>query len=498
MRSLLPGFLSLLVVAGLPAEIRLPALFGDHMVLQRDRPVHVWGWADAGETVTVEFLGQTASDVAGESGRWEVYLEPAIAGGPHELLVAGSNSIRLEDVQVGEVWVASGQSNMVWPVARSMNAEEEAAAAMHPAIRYFKVGLDTAASPRDDVEGNWQVVSPETAGELSGVAYFFARHLRERMDVPFGIIQSAWGGTPAEAWTGLQAMGEHAQLVGLVTGIARAAAEARPGHEAALADWREQAAEAKANGTDPPRQPRSPRSLQDHHQPGALFNAMVEPLTPYAIRGVIWYQGENNAGRGQGVLYRQLFRTLIEDWRRAWALGPLPFLFVQLANYGRVPETSTWPELREAQAMALGLAHTGMAVTIDIGNPTDIHPRNKQEVGRRLALAARAVAYGERDVQHSGPLFRQATQGDGGTVRLWFEHAGGGLQARGGALEGFEVAGPDGAFVAAEARIHGHTVVVSSPEVSEPLHVRYAWAADPPGNLVNGAGLPAAPFRTSR
>ena len=224
---------------------------------------------------------------------------------------------------------------------------------------------------------------------------------------------------------------------------------------------------------------------------------MVAPLTPYPIRGTIWYQGETNGNRGQGLLYRRLFRSMIENWRNEWGLGTFPFLFVQLANYGRVPLQSTWPELREAQALALGLARTGMAVTIDIGNPTDIHPRNKQDVGLRLALAARAIAYGERGLQYSGPVFRQATR-EAGAIRLWFDHASDGLEARGGALEGFEVAGANGDFVEAESRIAGNTVVVSSPGVGVPTQARYAWAAEPRGNLFNTAGLPASPFRTTR
>ena len=495
MRFLLLSLLYAALSSGLWADTRLPALFGDHMVIQRYMPVHVWGWADPGEAVSVTFRGQESSTVASADGSWEVYLEPTGAGGPYDLAVKGNNSIQIKDVLVGDVWVGSGQSNMVWQLQRSNDAEKEIAAAKYPGIRYFKVALTTAETREDDVEGEWRIVTPETAGELSGVAYFFARHLHKNLDVPFGIVQSAWGGTPAEAWTSSRTLSEEPSLAAMVAEHKAAAKEAKPAYEARLAAWEERAEKAKAAGENTPRQPARPRELRGSHTPSALFNAMIAPLTPFPIRGAIWYQGENNAGRGQGLLYRRLFRSMIEDWRREWGQGAFPFLFVQLANYGRVPETSTWPELREAQAMALGLVRTGMAVTIDVGNSTDIHPRNKQDVGLRLALAARAIEYGEHDLEYSGPAFRQVTR-DGSELRLWFDHTGSGLQARDGKLEGFEVAGSDGKFAEADAKIAGNTVVLTSAKVQAPVQARYAWAADPKGNLVNGAGLPASPFRT--
>ena len=477
------------------AEISLPALFGDHMVVQRDLPVHVWGTAESGEAVEVEFRGQSVSTAAAEDGRWEVYLEPGSAGGPFDLAIAGSNQIEFNDVHVGEVWVGSGQSNMVWPLQRSRDAEQEIAAAQHPGIRYFKVALNTSDTRLDDVEGEWHVVSRETAGEFSGVGYFFARHLHEQLGVPMGIIQSAWGGTPAESWTSARMLAEEPALANMTAEFAAEAKAEEAAYAERLAGWEKRSAAAKAKGQEVPRRPPPPRALRPQHKPSSLFNAMVAPLLPYAIRGTIWYQGENNASRGQGYLYRRLFRSMIEDWRREWGIGKFPFLFVQLANYGRVPEDSTWPELREAQAMALGLANTGMAVTIDIGNPTDIHPRNKQDVGLRLALAARAIAYGEQDLEYSGPVFRQATRDTSG-LRLWFDHAGGGLEARGGPLGGFQVAGADGKFVNAQASISGNTVLVSSEAVKDPVRARYAWAADAKGNLYNDAGLPASPFQS--
>ncbi len=482
-----------------PAEVRLPALLSDRMVVQRELPVHVWGWADPGEEVAVAFRGQQASAAADDAGRWEIYLQPLAAGGPFEMTIRGSNAIVLRDVYVGEVWVASGQSNMVWPLQRSNDAEQEIAAAKFPEIRYFKVKLTTAEERRDDVEGEWLAVSPRTAAELSGVGYFFARRLHEKLGVPFGIVQSAWGGTPAEAWTTAETLAANPSLAPFRQEWAQVLAEypkARRSHEKALKRWESAAAKAEAAGREPPRRPREPRGPGHQHAPAGLFNAMIAPLTPYPIRGAIWYQGENNANRGHGKSYRSLFQAMILDWRREWGLGPFPFLFVQLADYGRVPPESAWPEVREAQAMALDLAHTGMAVTVDIGNPDDIHPRNKQEVGRRLALAARAKVYGEGGLAFSGPVFRQATR-EGRTLKLWFDHLGGGLSARGGALRGFELAGAGGAYVAAEARIVGNNVLLSSPAVDTPLKARYAWAAAPEGNLFNKAGLPASPFRTA-
>ena len=477
------------------AEVSLPSIFGDHMVFQRDLPVHVWGSSMAGESVRVDFRGQSVSTSADNDGQWEVYLPPGTAGGPFSVTVSGTNTLQFSDVMVGDVWVASGQSNMVWPVSRSKDAEEEIRQGDHPGIRYFKAALTTSEQPLSDVKGEWRVVTPSTVAELSGVAYFFARDLQGRLGVPFGILQSAWGGTPVEAWTSARKLSEEPPLAGMTDEFAAAAKMAEPEYASRLQDWERRAAAAKEAGGNAPARPRPPRALQAHHRPSSLFNAMVAPLLPHGIRGVIWYQGENNGSRGQGLLYRKMFRALIEDWRREWGLGAFPFLYVQLANYGRVPERATWPELREAQAMALGLVRTGMAVTIDIGNSTDIHPRNKQDVGLRLALAARAVAYGESGILHSGPAFRQATR-EGSALRLWFDHSGAGLEARGGPLQGFEIAGADGGFVPASARISGATVLVSSPEVKRPVQARYAWAADPKANLFSGAGLPASPFRT--
>ena len=482
--------------ANLRADVRLPALFGDHMVVQRDIPIHVWGWADPGEAVSIAFRGESAATTASPDGLWEVYLEPAEAGGPYELAIDGENSIRLSDVLVGDVWVGSGQSNMEWPLERANDAAREIAAAQYPGIRYFKVVRVAEDTRKDDVEGEWQTVTPETAGEFSGLAYFFARHLHGELGVPFGIIQSAWGGTPAQAWTSSRALSADPALADFVAEFEAEGERLRPGYEAAFADWERRAAEADAAGEETPRRPPRPRTLNPTATPSWLFNGMIAPLIKYPIRGVIWYQGENDANNRQALLYRRLFRALIEDWRYEWRQGAFPFLFVQLPNFARVVENSEWPELREAQSMALGLAGTGMAVTIDIGDSTDIHPGNKQDAGLRLALAARAIAYGEKGLEFSGPMYRQTTP-QGTALRLWFDHAGSGLQARGAPLVGFELAGPDGKFVEAEASIAGNSVILTSPAVQAPVQARYAWGDDPEGNLINGAGLPASPFRTT-
>ena len=495
MRFLPLALLCIALSADLRADVRVSALFGDHMVVQRDRPIHVWGWAAPGETVSVAFRGEAAVATASPEGRWSIYLEPAEAGGPYDLAIDGENSIRLTDILVGDVWVGSGQSNMDWPLEKCNDAAREIAAAQHPGIRYFKVAQSAAEARKDDVQGEWRIVTPETAGEFSGIAYFFARHLHGELGVPFGVIQAAWGGTPAQAWTSSRALSGEPKLAEYVAAFEAQRDAVKPGYDAAFADWERRAAEAEAAGGDAPPRPARPRTLTPSQTPSWLFNGMIAPLTSYPMRGVIWYQGENNANRGEALLYRRLFRSLIEDWRHEWGQGAFPFLFVQLASFAGVAEGSMWPELREAQSMALGLAGTGMAVTIDIGDSADIHPGNKQDAGLRLALAARAIAYGEQGLEFSGPMHRQTTR-QGAALRLWFDHAGSGLQSRGAPLAGFELAGPDGKFVKAEARIAGNSVILTSPDVQVPVQARYAWGDDPEGNLINGAGLPASPFRT--
>ncbi len=470
------------------AAVSLPSLISDRMVLQQDKPVRIWGKATPGEGVTVSFRGQKVTTQTRADGRWEIFLAPMKAGGPFELTVAAENTITVRDVLVGEVWVGSGQSNMVWPVQRSSNPEQEAAGANYPQIRLFQVALKVAEAPAEDVEGEWKVCTPESVKSFSAVGYAFARHLHSRLKVPMGVVQSAWGGTPAQAWTSQGALEAEPSLHRYLENwqkILAAYPAARQRYLDALKEFEQKGGERK---------PQPPMGPGHQHSPAGLYNAMVAPLTPFAIRGVIWYQGESNANQGEGAAYRRLFQTMILDWRRAWGQGAFPFLFVQLANFAKTGANSNWPELRAAQTAALELRKTGMAVTIDIGDPADIHPLNKRDVGERLGLAARAIAYGEQLV-YSGPLYRQMTREDG-RLRLWFDHTGGGLKARDGDLRGFTVAGADGAFYPAEAKVESGSIVVSSPAVKHPLAARYAWADDPNGNLINAEGLPASPFRT--
>jgi len=466
------------------------------MVIQRGLPVHIWGMAEPGETVSVAFRGETRSTAADTLGRWSVYLAPAEAGGPFALSVKGTSTIELNDVLVGDVWVASGQSNMEMPVSRVANADAEIATAKFPRIRLFQVERKVSDYPMEDVTARgWSICDPETVGKFSAVAYFFGRDLTERLDVPIGLMEADWGGTPADAWTSLHAIGQDAALMPVFAEWARmndsrstVILERRKRQQ----EWERAVAKAKAEGTKPPERGWFPNE-SNSWMPAGLYNAMINPLTRFPIRGAIWYQGESNTSPERAPLYARLFQTMIRDWRSAWGQGDFPFLFVQLANFDSGPP-SEWPEVRDAQRQTLSLSNTGMAIIIDIGEAKDIHPKNKQDVGGRLALAARAIAYGEK-VEYSGPLYRQVTP-EQGALRVWFDHAKSGLNAKGGGLKGFEIAAADGKFVPATARIDGGTVVVSSAAVSAPKHVRYAWSANPECNLYNADGLPASPFRS--
>ncbi len=490
-----------LLAANAVADVRLARIFSDHAVLQQRKPVPVWGTAQPGEKVTVEFRGQKVSTVTGDDGEWRVTLKPMPAGGPFQMTVRGNNTIVLDDVLVGEVWICSGQSNMEWPVALSNNAEQEIAQANYPQIRLFMVPKAVSDRPLKDLNGGaWQPCTPETVRNFSAVGYFFARELHRTLKVPVGMIQSAWGGTPAESWTSKPTLMANPSLRYLLENWRRAEAnypQALENYQKQLAEWEKAAAQARAEGKPEPKKPDPPQNPRTNPwKPSGLFNAMIAPIVPYALQGAIWYQGESNAGRAYE--YRTLFPAMIQDWREAWAQGDFPFLFVQLANFMAVkpePGESAWAELREAQTMTLALPKTGMAVAIDIGDANDIHPRNKQDVGKRLALNALAIAYGKK-VVYSGPLYERMRR-EGNAIRLYFKHVNGGLTTPNGEpLRGFAIAGADRRFVWAEARIEGNTVVVSSPQVLEPVAVRYAWADNPVCNLYNRAGLPASPFRT--
>jgi sialate O-acetylesterase len=475
-------------------EVRLPHMLSDHAVLQRQMPVHIWGWAEAGEKITVSFHGQAQMAVADDLGRWSVFLRPEQAGGPYALTVQGSNTIRLEDILVGDVWFASGQSNMEFPLngfpgnAVLKNGAQEIAAATQPQIRLLRFARKASEYELRDQDASWTSCTPETAAQFSAVAYFFARDLVKQEHVPIGLIDSTWGGTPVAAWLSLDGLSRDA---GLMPQFAqRVEMVENQSDVAAMRDAeKREDAKAQAAGQPLPKHPWHPNP--DSWAPTGLFNGMVAPATDFTMKGVIWYQGETDSSAGRAPLYERAFPAMITDWRTRWGEGDFPFLFVQLSSFTSTP-AETWGVVREAQRRALKLTNTGMAVSLDVGQADNVHPPDKQTVGARLALAARAVAYGEA-VESSGPLFRESTP-EGNSLRVYFTHAQG-LVARGGALEGFEVAGEDRRFHVAAARVDGDTVVVNAADVSRPMYVRYAWANAPiTANLYNGAGLPAAGF----
>jgi len=493
----LTAFFTLLLTS-IPAwcEVRLAGLFTDHAVLQQRLPIKIWGWANAGETVTVEFRAQKATAKAGADGRWMVTLKAEKAGGPDTLKVSGSSQITLQDVMVGEVWVASGQSNMEWPLRASYQAEDDIAASANPMIRHFNVPKLKAQEPVADVKGNWQVAGPATSPGFSAVAYYFSRDLQKALQVPVGVIHTSWGGSPAEVWMSarvLEANPEYKRDI-----LDPYPAQQRR-YEEALARW--QAARDQAKKDNKPFTAQSPRAPW---KPTELYNGMIAPLIPYTIRGAIWYQGESNAGRAWQ--YRTLYADMIRNWRQDWGLGDFCFIGVQLAPWDMnrkrsiaeitaAPGDSTWAELREAQVLSTRvLKNCGLAVITDVGDKDDIHPTKKAPVGARLALQARKIAYREKIVA-DGPTYK-SLKIKGDRAILSFDHVGGGLEARGGALTGFAVAGADKKFVWGKAEIQGDKVVVSSPEVPAPVAVRYGWADYPVLNLFNREGLPASPFRT--
>jgi len=651
-KSLAAFVLLLLSLAGAAhADVRVPSVIGDNMVLQQGRKARVWGWAEPGERVTVTFRGDRETADADARGRWEVFVGPYKAGGPFELNVAGRNTLAFKNVLVGEVWVCSGQSNMEWPLVNAQDGAKETAAADYPLIHLFTVTKKTSADPLDNVEGHWVVTTPKEAAQFSAVGYFFGRELFQRLKVPVGLIHTSWGGTPAEAWTSRAVLAADPALKPILERYDQQLADLprlQREYEAAQAEWaRKYMTEDAGNKGEPagyakpeydaaswqrmrlpqlwesagldvdgviwfrrevevpaawagkdltlklgaiddfdttyfdgvrvgstgadtpnawmaPRQYRVPGSLvragrntlavrvfdrmggggfgggemslapagsakgdgvaldgewlykeeatvpsrridwgsqpqapgpANPYSPTVLYNAMLAPLFPYAIRGAVWYQGEANAGRA--YQYRTLFPSMIRDWRAAWGEGDFPFYFVQLANWKARPQDSIdseWAELREAQTLTLKAHDTGMAVTIDIGNPDDIHPRNKLDVGLRLARWALADTYGMK-LEKSGPLY-DSYKVEGDRVRVKFTHAGGLKTRDGAAPAGFYVAGADRKFVPAEARVEKGSVVVWSKEVPAPVAVRYAWADNPAANLYNSDGLPASPFRT--
>ncbi len=498
--------LSLLVAAfaafvSARADVKLPNLFSDHMVLQQNARVPVWGWAEDGETVTVEFKNQKLTTVA-KDGKWQVSLWFMKADAtPATLRITGKNTVVIKDVLVGEVWIASGQSNMQWAMTQSHEPEGPIANSTNPNIRLLYVPRTKRDAPTNNIDAVWTECTPTNVAPFSAVAYFFARDLQKALGVPVGIIHTSWGGSPAEVWIREEILASNPDYKrDILDTYPRAAANyqtAQANWEKERAAWQAEQTKAKTKKPFTKQAPRAP------WKPTELYNGMIAPLIPFAINGAIWYQGESNASRAHQ--YRQLFADMITNWRTDWK-NDFTFLLVQLAPFDKskkrpldeiVKEVgdSDWAELREAQLLATkNLPKVGMAVITDVGEKDDIHPKRKEPVGARLALAAQKIAY-RKGVAWSGPVYRSATFKNGEAV-LSFDHVGQGLEARGGNLTGFTICGDDRKWVAANAEIRGSKVVVSSPSVKAPVAVRYGWSDFPVVNLWNKDGLPATPFRT--
>lgn len=484
------------------ADVKMPAIFGSHMVLQRDQKDRVWGWAEPGEEVTVQIAGQTHTAKAGDDGAWHVMLDPMPAGGPHEMTVKGKNTLKFDDVLVGEVWICSGQSNMQWNVGNANHADLEIAAANHPNNRLITVPNRGTQEPQKDFNGRWVPCRPDTVGGFSAVGYFFGRQLYQTLGVPVGLINDSWGGSACEAWIRRDILASdprYAELMKKWEDLEKNQEKGKAEFEKRLARWREEVARARAENKRPPRRPSSLDQLMSGNaRPGNIYNGVLKPTIGYGIRGVIWYQGESNAGRA--YQYRDMFPLMIKSWRDEWGQGDFSFYWVQLADFmneSPEPRESSWAELREAQTMTMDrLPKTGQAVIIDVGEGRDIHPRNKQDVGMRLARWALARDYGHK-IECQSPTYKSMEK-NGNKVLLTFDHVGKGLytfdvpEAR-----GFTVAGADHKFHRAKARVVGNNKIeVWSDDVSEPVAVRYAWADNPVCNVYSRDGLPATPFRT--
>ncbi len=509
---LIPAALVAAFAGSLSAAIKLPSVIGDHMVVQRGKPVAVWGWASPAEAVTVRVGGAVATVQAGPDGRFAATLPALAAGGPYELSVKGATSPELvvRDILSGEVWVCSGQSNMEWPLSSVYSPIPEVLRADHPRLRLYSVPRRISAVPLDDIDTAWTLCTPETAGPFSAIGYYFGLEILKALDVPVGLIDSSWGGTDIEPWTppaGFAAVPSVRPILDATVrreqAYRRSVAESLSGWQS----WLDETSKALAAGRPLPAKPAQPAAPFDSPQtPTGLYNGMIHALTPLPVAGAIWYQGENN--RNDTLGYEPKMEALIKGWREVWKTPGLPFLYVQLAPYyygynrdyagGDVPDFLRLPLIWEAQANILRLPNTGMAVTTDITELMDIHPKNKRDVGYRLALWARAKVYGETKLVCSGPLFKSMAV-EGGKARIAFDWAESGLMTNDGQpVKWFEIAGADRTFYRAEAAIDGRTVVVSSPRVAEPKAVRFGWHQMAVPNLANREGLPASPFRTDR
>ena len=478
------------------ADVRLPSIISDNMVLQQRTGAAIWGWAEPGEKISISAGWKiSARTIADKSGKWTLKLKTPQAGGPYNITVKGKNTITLQNVLIGEVWICSGQSNMLWPMERTENAKEDIAAANFPKIRLFAVPREIAEKPKDDCSGNWAVCSPETIANFSAVGYYFGKYLHEEINVPIGLISSNWGGSLAETWTRKEILKKNKDFHHILERHEKIVAnfpQAEKKYKEDIIKWQQKVKIAKEKGQKKPKQPRKP--VKRHfNSPSSLYNGMIAPLIPYAIKGAIWYQGEANVRRAYE--YRKIFPAMITNWRDDWKQGDFPFYYVQIAPFHYMEEYPS-EELREAQLMTLALKNTGMAVTMDIATLNNIHPPNKLDVGKRLALWALAKDYGKKDIVFSGPIYK-SMKVEGDKVRLSFDYIGSGLKTRdGNELTHFTIAGEDKNFVEAKAVIDGDTVVVSSKAVKNPIAVRYGWSNTAEPNLANKEGLPASPFRT--
>ena len=486
------------------ASVTTPHLFSDHMVIQQEKPVRVWGWAEPDESVTVEFKGNRETTQADSNGAWKVEL-PAVKASAEgaTMTIKGSNTIVINDILVGEVWICSGQSNMEWNLGGAETAKEEIPKADFPNIRLLQITSKPSARSVHDINDTWKYCKPETAGSFSAVGYFFGKYLNQELSVPVGLIEVVWGGTRIEPWTPRIGFTQVPALKDIVTLIDQSEVHFRQGMQEMIAETEEWiAATKKAIDTDKPLPdlPHWPTRELSYSkgiptQPTCLYNSRILPIVPFSLRGAIWYQGESNVG--EGMLYYEKMKALIGGWRTVFKQEDLSFYYVQLApfTYGSI----ALPEIWEAQTAALQIPYTGMAVTNDItANVADVHPINKRDVGKRLALWALAKNYGQSEIVYSGPLYK-SMEIIAGKIEISFDHVGSGLKTRdGNAPDLFEIAGSDKVFYAATAKIVGDKVLVWSDKVGEPTAVRFAWSEIAKPNLMNKDGLPASSFRTNK
>lgn len=488
------------------AVVRMPKVFGSHMVLQQDKPIPVWGWAEPNEKIMIAIGSNEAATIADNEGKWTVKLAEIKAGGPYTMTITGTNKIELTDILVGEVWLASGQSNMEMGIQQINNARQEIAEANYPQIRLFLVARKNSGVPLTDVDAEWKVCTPQTiveGGGMSGfsaVQYFFGRELYKKLNVPIGLIDSSWGGTRIEPWTPLCGYQAVPTMQYMAQFIEKSNTDYKGWAAASLNNFKTWVKKSELDlekgliPSDPPRMPDHP--LTNMYRPTPLYNAMIHPLAPFALRGFIWYQGEGN--QDDGMVYYDEMKALIYGWREVWGDNNLPFYYVQIAPLYSWYWPERTPKFWEAQTASMAIPNTGMAVTIDIGDLNDVHPRNKQDVGKRLALWAFAKTYGFKDIVCSGPIYKSiAVEKD--KIRINFDYTGGGLASRDGKpLTWFEIAGADKVFCDANAVIDANTVVVSSEKVKAPAAVRFAWRNTAVPNFMNKEGLPAPAFRTDR